>query len=121
MPNSWHNRWKMKWQKEIKGEMFLHHSEGTGKGSQIDASQLKEPYVMCHLTLQYNGTNLYIYIKSLKTSFTTEIVKCRKHITNYIQYPSDITNGDEGKYCASKTRRFLLISNWAERIVQKMH
>ena len=35
--------------------------------------------------------------------------------------PSDIINGDEGKYCASKTYRFLLISNWTETILQKVH
>ena len=56
-----------------KGEMFLHYSEGTGKNSRSDASLLKEPSVMCHLTLQYNETNLYIHIMLLMTSLTYEI------------------------------------------------
>ena len=39
----------------------------------------------------------------------------------YTQYPSDIIIGDEEKYCALKTHRFLLISNWTERILQRVH
>ena len=38
-----------------KGEMFLHYKEGTGKS---DVPLLKEPCVMCYLTLQYNETNV---------------------------------------------------------------
>ena len=33
---------KMKWQKETKGEMFLHYSE---------RASVEKPCVMCHLTL----------------------------------------------------------------------
>ena len=42
-----------------------------------------------------------------------------KHITKIHTAPSDIINGGEGKYCASKTYRFLLISNWTERIYKR--
>ena len=56
-----------------KGEMFLHYSEGACNSSQSDVSQLKEPCVMCHLTLQYNETNLYIHTRLLMTSLTYEI------------------------------------------------
>ena len=55
-----------------KGEMFLHYSDGTCKSSQSDVSQLKEPCVMYHLSLQYNETNLYINIMLLMTSLTYE-------------------------------------------------
>ena len=53
--------------------MFLHYSEGTCKSLQSDVSQLKEPCVMCHLTLQHNETNQYIHIMLLMTSLTYEI------------------------------------------------
>ena len=74
MPNSLHvTDEKNEIAKGDKEEMFLDYSEGSGKSSQSDVSQLKEPCVMCQLTLQYNETNLHIHTTLLMTSLTYEI------------------------------------------------
>ena len=61
---------KMKWQKDTKVQCFYITVKELAKSG---VSQLKEPCVMCHLTLQYSETNLYMHIMLLMTSLTSEI------------------------------------------------
>ena len=54
------------------GNVFYITVKELAKSLQSGVSLLKEPCVMCHLTLQYNETNLYIHIMLPMTSLIYE-------------------------------------------------